>query len=76
MKKIYQLKFVLRWSGRQQVLIALPGSNLDLSCVRQSGAALFFENYAKVYFDAKHLEKVFPFLASSDDTITTIVIFS
>ena len=31
--------------------------NLDLLCARQSGAALFCENYAKLYFDAKHLER-------------------
>ena len=31
--------------------------NLDLFRDRQSGAALFCENYAKLYFDAKHLEK-------------------
>ena len=31
--------------------------NLDLLCIQQSGVALFCENYAKLYFDAKHLEK-------------------
>ena len=33
------------------------GVNLDLLCVRQSDAAPFCENYTKLYFDAKHLEK-------------------
>ena len=33
------------------------GLNLDLLCVRQSDAAPFCENYTKLYFDAKHLEK-------------------
>ena len=33
------------------------GSNLDLLCIWQLNAALFCENYAKPYFDAKHLEK-------------------
>ena len=33
------------------------GPNLDLSCVRQLDVAPFCENYAKLYFDAKHLEK-------------------
>ena len=33
------------------------GPNLDLFCVRQSNAVPFCENYAKLYFDAKHLEK-------------------
>ena len=36
---------------------APSGPKLDLLCVQQSGAALFFENYVKLYFDAKHLEK-------------------
>ena len=34
-----------------------PGPNVDLLCVRQSDAAPFCENYAKLYFDVKHLEK-------------------
>ena len=33
------------------------GPNLDLICVRQSDAAPFPENFAKLYFDAKHLVK-------------------
>ena len=33
------------------------GPNLDLLCVWHSDAALFCENYAKLYFDIKHLEK-------------------
>ena len=28
-----------------------------IMCVRQSDAASFCENYAKLYFDAKHVEK-------------------
>ena len=36
----------------------MPGPNLDLLFVRQSDAASFCENYAKLYFDAKLLEKV------------------
>ena len=39
------------------MLDAPSGPNLDLFCVQQSGAASFCENYAKLYFDAKHLEK-------------------
>ena len=31
--------------------------NLDLLYVRQSDAAPFCENYAKLYFDPKHIEK-------------------
>ena len=33
------------------------GPNLDLLCIWQSNAAPFCEIYAKLYFDAKHLEK-------------------
>ena len=37
----------------------LTGHMLDLYCVRLSKAAPCFENYTKLYFDAKHLEKEF-----------------
>ena len=33
------------------------GPNLDLSYICQSDAGRFCENYARLYFDAKHLEK-------------------
>ena len=39
-------------------LLLLAGYILDLHCVRPSNTALFCENYAKLYFNAKHLEKV------------------
>ena len=39
------------------MLDAPSGPNLDLLCVQQSRAVSFCENYAKLYFDAKHLEK-------------------
>ena len=32
------------------------GPNLDLFCIRQSTATPFYENYAKLYFNAKQLE--------------------
>ena len=38
-------------------LIVWLDHNLDLSCVWQSDAASFFENYANLYFDVKHLQK-------------------
>ena len=38
-------------------LMKLTGLNLDLFYIRQSNAAPFCKNYAKFYFDAKHLEK-------------------
>ena len=34
------------------------GPNLDLLCIQQFDAAPFFENYAELYFDTKHLQKV------------------
>ena len=34
-----------------------PRHILDLYCVQLSNIALFCKNYAKLYFDAKHLEK-------------------
>ena len=33
------------------------GHILDLYCIRLLNAAPFCENYAKLYFDTKHLEK-------------------
>ena len=33
------------------------GPNLELLCIWQLATAPFCENYAKLYFDAKHLEK-------------------
>ena len=33
------------------------GDIVDLYCVLLSNAASFWENYAKLYFDSKHLEK-------------------
>ena len=39
------------------VSISLPGPNLDLLCIRQSNAVPIQENYAKLYFHAKHIEK-------------------
>ena len=38
-------------------ILNILGPNLDL-CVRQLDAAPFFENYAELYYDKKHLKKV------------------
>ena len=35
----------------------IPGPSVDLLRIQQSDAALFCENYAKLYFNAKRLEK-------------------
>ena len=35
----------------------ITGPNLDLLCIWQSDTAPFCENYAKLYFGTKHLEK-------------------
>ena len=40
-------------------LLMLSGTNRDLLYIRQSVATPFFENYAKLYFDAKYLENRF-----------------
>ena len=39
------------------LFVNLTRPNLDLLCVWQSDAVPFCENYTKLYFDAKHLEK-------------------
>ena len=38
-------------------LAALHGPNLDTLCILQLDAVPFYENYEKLYSDAKHLEK-------------------
>ena len=39
-------------------MLDVPSSpNLDLLCVQRSGAALFCENYKRLYFNSKHLER-------------------
>ena len=35
----------------------IPGHILDLYCVELSNTTPFCENYTKLYFDAKHVEK-------------------
>ena len=35
----------------------MSGPNLDLLCIWQLGDVSFRENYAKLYFDAKHLKR-------------------
>ena len=37
--------------------LSLLGLNLDFLCIWELGATPFCENYAKLYFDAKYLEK-------------------
>ena len=39
------------------MLNAPSDPNLEPLCVRQLGTGPFCKNYAKLYFDAKHLEK-------------------
>ena len=41
----------------QHFQLGIPCPNLGLLCIRQLDAAPFNGNYAKLYFDAKHLEK-------------------
>ena len=40
-----------------EVGATIKGSNLDLLCISQSDSVPFCKNYAKLYFDAKHLER-------------------
>ena len=42
---------------RKILTLQFLGPNLDLLCVRQSDDEHFCENFAKLYFDAKYLEK-------------------
>ena len=46
------MKISVYWS----LIGYIPRPNQDLVCVRQSDAAPFCENYAKLYFDAKRFE--------------------
>ena len=39
------------------IMEGYSGPNLDLICAQQSNAAPFCENYARLFFDAKQLEK-------------------
>ena len=41
----------------QSFQLEILGPNLDLLCIRQLDAVPFGGNYAKLYFDAIHLEK-------------------
>ena len=59
-------KLIIRIAGKWFCLIFYSlivsyfistGPNVDLLCLWQSDAAPFCENYAKLYFDVKHLEK-------------------
>ena len=49
-------KVSLQWEQERKFL-NYAGHILDPYCVQPSNAAPFFENYTKLYFDAKHLEK-------------------
>ena len=57
-------QFPQTMSSRLQMCIQNPVKhlrwsrpNLDLICIQQSDSGPFCENYAKLYFVAKHLEK-------------------
>ena len=47
----------LGYLGPVSPKLPLSGPNLDLLSIQQSNTAPSCENYAKVHFDAKHLEK-------------------
>ena len=43
--------------SRGKAPTGLSGLNLGLLCIPESDACPFCENYAKLYYDTKHLEK-------------------
>ena len=63
---VYMFLFEIRVLAKNQIMCQTlenltpccikPSPNLDLLCVQQLDAAPFCENYAKLYYDAKHLE--------------------
>ena len=55
MKELYYLQCCI--FKKQIKKKHLAGHIIDLYCVQLSNAAPFCESYAKLYFDAKHLEK-------------------
>ena len=62
-KKESKVKSRCSWTANGSVVVVISvvievaGHILDLYCVRLSNAELFCENYVKLYFDAKHVEK-------------------
>ena len=53
------------YKNKVKIIVNMPGHLLDLYCVRLLKAAVFCQNYAKLFFDAKHLERCPKFLECS-----------
>ena len=56
-EKTFDATEIIKLSFRKLVSISLPGPNLGRFCVRKLDAVFIHENYAKLYFHVKHLEK-------------------
>ena len=50
------------YKNKVNIIVNMPGHILDLYCVRLLNAAPFCKSYAKLYYDAKHLERYPKFL--------------
>ena len=50
------------YKNKVKIIVNMPGHILDLYCVRLLNAAPFCKSYAKLYYDAKHLERYPKFL--------------
>ena len=46
------------YKNKVKILVNIPGDMLDLYCIRLSNASPFRKNYAKLYFEAKHLKGI------------------
>ena len=53
------------YKNKVKIIVNMPGHILDLYCVRLLKAAVFCQNYAKLSFDVKHLERCPKFLEFS-----------
>ena len=56
-EKTFHATEIIKLSFPKLVSISLPGPNLGLFCVRESDVAFIHENYVKLHFHVKHLEK-------------------
>ena len=55
-------KGTLDYKSKVKIIVNMPGHILDLYCAQLLNAAPFCKNYAKLYYDAQHLEHYPKFL--------------
>ena len=55
-------KGTLDYKNKVKIIVNMPGYIVDLYCVRLLNAAPFYKDYAKLYYNAKHLERYPKFL--------------